>query len=65
MLVAGKGRETSSRAGLRSPLAESYGLVKGERRDVEYLFPYGDNDALIEKGEIKEVKKQVFSSEKA
>ena len=46
-------------------VAESYGLVKGARRDVEYLFPYEDNDALIEKGEIKEVKKQVFSSEKA
>lgn len=41
-------------------VAEKNGLVKIDRQNVEYRFPYEDNDALVNKGLIKEVKKQIL-----
>ena len=38
---------------------EKFGLVKGEQQIVEYSFPYENNEALLAKGLIKEVKSKI------
>lgn len=48
---------------LIAKVAEKFGLVKGERQTAEYSFPYEDNDALLVKGLIKEVKTQFAKTE--
>lgn len=42
---------------LIAKVMEQLGFVKGEQQNIEYSFPFEDNDALIAKGLIKEVKK--------
>lgn len=43
-------------------VAEKFGLVKGEQQNVEYVYPYEDTAALIEKGLIKEIKRAVVNN---
>ena len=45
---------------LIAKVADRHGLVKGERQNVEYAFPYEDIESLLEKGSIKVIGRQVF-----
>ena len=47
---------------LIAKVAEKLGLVKGEQKNEEYIFPYEDTAALISKGLIKEIKRAVVSN---
>ena len=40
-------------------VAEKFGMVKGENPNNEYVFPYENNEALIAKGLIKELKTKI------
>jgi uncharacterized repeat protein (TIGR02543 family) len=48
---------------LIATVAARLGLDKGERQSAEYSFPYEDNDALIKKGLIKEIKTRAGKTE--
>ena len=44
---------------LIAALAEKFGLVRGEERKEEYPMPYEENEPLLERGLIKELKTKV------
>lgn len=49
---------------LIAKVAEKLGLVKGKQQNIEYSFPFEDNDVLIKKGLIKEIKTLKETSER-